>query len=105
MASAKFTIGSVLTAASESAAVVTSTMTTINASVSMAHAFVAKAQRQQAVRYAMEELDTTQRLAEELAMEASQREVAIKAYCGDDEAKQETFNKHLDRFLAVANKA
>lgn len=105
MATTRFTLGAVLNTVSESAAMVTSTVVTVNAAVGMANAFVEKAAKNQRTRYAMEELNTTHQIASELAMEITAREDAVLAYCGGDANKLARYNKHHDDLMALVTKA
>ena len=103
MATTRFTLGAVLNTVSESAAMVTNTVVTVNTAVGMANAFVTKAAKNQQTRYAMEEYNTTHQIASELAMEITAMEDAVIAYCGGDAAKQKRYNDHFDSLMALVN--
>ena len=105
MATTRFTLGAVLNTVSESAAMLTNTVVTVNTAVSMANAFVTKAAQNQQTRYTMEAHNTVHQIASELAMEITAREDAVLAYCGNDAAKLARYNKHHDDLLKLVTKA
>ena len=105
MATTRFTLGAVLNTVSESAAMLTNTVVTVNTAVSMANAFVTKAAQNQQTRYVMEAANTKHQIASELAMEMTAREDAVIAYCNGDPAKQQRYNDHLDDLLKLVTKA
>ena len=104
MATTRFTLGAVLNTVSESAAMLTNTVVTVNTAVSMANAFVTKAAQNQATRYTMEAHNTVHQIASELAMEITAREDAVLAYCNGDAAKLARYNKHHDDLLKLVTK-
>ena len=103
MATTRFTLGAVLNTVSESAAMLTNTVVTLNTAVGMANAFVTKAAANQQTRYIREAANTKHQIASELAMEMTSREDAVIAYCNGDQAKQKRYNDHLDSLLALVN--
>ena len=104
MATARFTLGAVLNTVSESAAMVTNTVVTLNTAVGMANSFVTKAAANQQLRYTMEAHNTVHQIASELAMEITAREDAVLAYCNGDAAKLARYNKHHDALLKLVTK-
>ena len=104
MATTRFTLGALLNTVSESAAMLTNTAVTANTAISMANAFVTKAAKNQQIRYAMEEHNTTHQIASELAMEITAREDAVLAYCGNDANKLARYNNHHDALMALVTK-
>lgn len=105
MATTRFTLGAVLSTVSESAAMLTNTVVTVNTAVGMANAFVTKAAQNQQTRYIMEAANTTHQIASELAMEMTSREDAVIAYCNGDADKEKRYNKHHDDLLKLVTKA
>lgn len=104
MATTRFTLGAVLSTVSESAAMLTNTVVTLNTAVGMANAFVSKAAANQQIRYTMEAHNTTHQIASELAMEITAREDAVIAYCNGDAGKQARYNKHHTDLMALVTK-
>ena len=105
MATTRFTLGAVLNTVSESAAMLTNTVVTLNTAVGMANSFVSRAADNQKMRYQMEAVGNKQAIATEIAMEMTAREDAVIAYCNGDAAKQQRFNDHLDNLLALVSSA
>ena len=105
MATTRFTLGAVLNTVSESAAMLTNTVVTLNTAVGMANAFVSKAAAEQADRYVLEADDAKHRIVSEIAMERMAREDAVIAYCGNDAIKQKRYNDHFDSLMALVAKA
>lgn len=103
MATARFTLGSILSAASETATTVANTMSAANTAVGMLNTFVSTASSNQKMRYAMEAVGTKQQIASDLAMEMVSRDQAVKDYCGSDQDKQDSYNTYLAELLAAAN--
>ena len=103
MATTRFTLGAVLSTVSESAAMLTNAVVTVNTAVGMANSFVTKAAQNQQTRYVMEAANSKHQIASELAMEMTAREDAVIAYCNGDAAKQQRYNQHLDSLLALVN--
>lgn len=101
MATSRMTLGAILSAASETAATVTTTMNTINATVNMANTFVNKAADNQRIRYAMEAVGTKHAIATEIAMEMQQRNDAINDYLNGDAERTKEFNDNLQMLLAA----
>ena len=95
MATARFTIGSILSAATETANTITSTMGAINTTVSMANAFVSKAAADQQLRYKASSVGSKQRILNEVALEMVANDDIVRAYTNGDQAKQDEFNKYL----------
>lgn len=102
MATTRFTIGAALSAISESAATITNTMTAINTTLGMANTFVNRAADNQRIRYAMESIDQTKQIADELALEMVKRDDVVRKYVGDDAELQEAFNKYHDQLMEAA---
>lgn len=105
MATTRFTLGAVLNTVSESAAMLTNTVVTLNTAVGMANAFVTKAAANQQTRYVMEAHNTVHQIASELAMEITAREDAVLAYCANDATKLARYNAHHDDLLKLVTKA
>lgn len=102
MATTRFTIGAALSAVSESAATITNTMTAINTTLGMANTFVNRAADNQRIRYAMESIDQTKQIADELALEMVKRDDTVRKYVGDDSELQSAFNKYHDQLMEAA---
>ena len=102
MATTRFTIGAALSAISESAATITNTMTAINTTLGMANTFVNRAADNQRIRYAMESIDQTKQIADELALEMVKRDDVVRKYVGDDAELQQAFNTYHDQLMAAA---
>lgn len=103
MATARFTLGSILSAASETATTVANTMSAANTAVGMLNNFVSTASANQKMRYAMEAVGTKQQIASDLALEMLTRDAAVDAYINGDAAKESDYNKYLAELLAAAN--
>lgn len=99
MATARFTLGAVFNAASETAATITATMNTINTAVGMANTFVSRASDNQRMRYAMEAVGNKQAIAIEIAMEMQSRQDAVNAYLAGDSEREDEFEKNLQDLL------
>ncbi len=102
MATTRFTIGAALSAVSESAATITNTMTAVNTALGMANTFVNRAADNQRIRYAMESIDQTKQIADELALEMVKRDDTVRKYVGDDSELQSAFNKYHDQLMEAA---
>ena len=102
MATTRFTIGAALSAISESAATITNTMTAVNTTLGMANTFVNRAADNQRIRYAMESIDQTKQIADELALEMVKRDDVVRKYVGDNAELQQSFNKYHDQLMAAA---
>lgn len=95
MATARFTLGSVMSAVSETATTVTSTMNAINTTVGMANAFVNKAAADQKLRYTASAVGSKQRILNEVALEMVHNDDAVRAYTEGSQDKLDEFNKYL----------
>ena len=102
MATTRFTIGAALSAVSESAATITNTMTAVNTALGMANTFVNRAAENQRIRYAMESIDQTKQIADELALEMVKRDDVVRKYVGTDQAMQDSFNEYHAQLMAAA---
>ena len=102
MATTRFTIGAALSAISESAATITNTMTAVNTALGMANTFVNRAADNQRIRYAMESIDQTKQIADELALEMVKRDDVVRKYVGDDQTMQDSFNEYHKQLMAAA---
>ena len=102
MATTRFTLGAALSAVSESAATITNTMTAINTTLGMANTFVNRAADNQRIRYAMESIDQTKQIADELALEMVKRDDVVRKYVGTDQVMQDSFNNYHAQLMAAA---
>ena len=99
MATARFTLGAVLSAASETASTITNTMNAVNTAVGMANTFVSRAADNQKMRYQMEAVGNKQAIAIEIAMEMQTRQDAVNAYLNGDKEKEAEFEANLKELL------
>lgn len=102
MATTRFTIGAALSAVSESAATITNTMTAVNTALGMANTFVDRAAENQRIRYAMESIDQTKQIADELALEMVKRDDVVRKYLNGDQDLLDTFNEYHKDLMAAA---
>jgi hypothetical protein len=102
VATTRFTIGAALSAVSESAATITNTMTAVNTALGMANTFVNRAADNQRIRYAMESIDQTKQIADELALEMVKRDDVARKYLNGDQELLETFNDYHAQLMAAA---
>ena len=102
MATTRFTLGAALSAVSESAATITNTMTAVNTALGMANTFVNRAADNQRIRYAMETIDQTKQIADELALEMVKRDDIVRKYVGTDQTMQDSFNNYHAQLMAAA---
>ena len=102
MATTRFTLGAALSAVSESAATITNTMTAVNTTLGMANTFVNRAADNQRIRYAMESIDQTKQIADELALEMVKRDDVVRKYVGTDQTMQDSFNNYHAQLMAAA---
>ena len=103
MATARFTLGAVLSAASETASTITNTMSAVTTAVGMANSFVNRAAANQQLRYKGEGVGNKQAIAIEIAMEMQSRQDAVNAYLNGDKQREAEFNANLKELLDAMN--
>lgn len=104
MATARLTVGSILDTVTTAATVATGALNSVSGVVSMANAFVTKAQAEQASQYLIDAEKYEERMIEEAAFEQSEVDLKIAAYRNKSAQHQHGYDQAYARYSAILRK-
>lgn len=104
MTTAKFTIGAILSAVTNTADTLGNTLGTVNTAVNMANAYVSTAAAKQKIDNEVDIATYTDKLEENVAMEETERRIKIMEFTDKSPKHEALYQSALERVRAITRK-